>query len=111
MTGHSWFSLSEQSESKVPSHKREEETEDKEKNMCEYEKGREKLTPFLIFIPRGNSLLISLCFYTVSFFLLPLLYWNVLFFTTIIMNIDRYGRSGISDGDCISSLCVFLLVY
>jgi hypothetical protein len=28
------------------------------------------------------------------------------FFFTIIMNIDRYGRLGISDGDCISSLCV-----
>lgn len=45
------------------------ETEDKEKNMCEYEKGREKLISFFfVFIPRGNSLLISLYFYTVSFF-------------------------------------------
>jgi len=58
------------------------ETEDKENNMCEYEKGREKLAWFFIFKPWGNSLLISLYFYTVSFFLTSFVL-AMSFFTTI----------------------------
>lgn len=86
MIAHFLSAFNEQLESKVQSGEREkkrrlslQETEDKKKNMCEYEKGREKLTSFFIFIPRGNSLLISLYFYTVS-----------LFFTSFVLAMSFY---------------------
>ena len=72
-------------------------------------RGGKKLTSFFYFhTSRQPASNISLLLYSLFFFTSFVLAMSF-FTTTIIMNIDRYGRLGISDGDCISSLCVFLL--